>query len=66
ELDAKRTEEARKRQADGGDKAGAKKPTPVPTKPKRIKKPRTPEDRTAPPSKGVIKGRTVSGGSEGA
>ncbi len=66
ELDAKRVEEARKKQADGGDKADAKKPTPVPTKPKKVKKPRTPEDGTAPPSQGAAKGRAASGGSDGA
>ena len=63
---AKRVEEARKKQADGGDKANAKKPTPVPTKPKKVKKPRTPEDGTAPPSQGAAKGRAASGGSDGA
>ena len=65
DLDAKRTQEAREKQAAGDESADAKKPTPVPTKPKKVKKPRKPEDGAPPPSKGNSKGRPTSGGSDG-
>ena len=65
DLDAKRIQEAREKQAAGDESADAKKPTPVPTKPKKVKKPRKPEDGAPPPSKGNSKGRPTSGGSDG-
>ncbi|MDB4489536.1 hypothetical protein N9243_01035, partial [bacterium] len=63
ELDAQRTQDARKKEASGGDGAGGPKPTQVPTKPKRVKKPRKPSDGTPSPAAGS-KGR--AGGSDGA
>ena len=63
ELDAKRTQEARQKQASGGDQTGSPKPTQVPAKPKKVKKPRKPSDGTTPPAAGSKK---RAGGNDGA